>query len=138
MNTTEIHCLCGTVKVQLTGEPLTQFYCHCDDCQAASGGAYIGVAIYPSDAISVIQGELTTWTLKTLPRQRCAVCGAHVMAEVPDASTYGVKSNLLPKGLFKPEFHIQCQHAILPIKDNLPHFKSFPASFGGTDERVDW
>ncbi|MBE9167977.1 GFA family protein [Pleurocapsales cyanobacterium LEGE 06147] len=138
MKTTEISCLCGSVKVQLKGEPTTQFYCHCDDCQATSGGAYIGIAIYPADAVSVTQGELITWTLKTLPRQRCSVCGTHVMAKVPGLAEYGVKANLLPLGTFKPECHIQCQHAILPIKDNLPHFKSFPTSFGGSDETVDW
>ncbi|CAA9563055.1 hypothetical protein AVDCRST_MAG81-811 [uncultured Synechococcales cyanobacterium] len=60
MKTTEISCLCGAVKVQLMGEPITQFYCHCDDCQAMSGGAYIGISIYPLDAVAVTQGELIT------------------------------------------------------------------------------
>lgn len=136
--TTEISCLCGDVKVQIQGEPVTQFYCHCHDCQAASGGAYISVAIYPSDAVRVTQGELATWTLKTLPRQRCATCGTHMIAEVPGLAQRGVKANLLPTGIFKPEFHLQCQHAVLPIKDNLPHFKAFPARFGGSDETVNW
>lgn len=138
MKTIEISCLCGAVKIQLKGEPVTQFYCHCDDCQATSGGAYIGLAIYPSDAVTVIQGELKTWTLKSLPRQRCAICGTHMIADVPGLSECGVKANLLPTGMFKPEYHLQCQHAVLPVKDNLPHFKAFPANYGGSDETVDW
>ncbi|ASC71930.1 Glutathione-dependent formaldehyde-activating enzyme [Halomicronema hongdechloris C2206] len=138
MKTTEISCLCGTVKVQLTGHPITQFYCHCDDCQATSGGAYIGVAVYPVDAVKIMQGELTTWTLKSLPRQRCAVCGTHVMAEVPGLAQVGIKANLLPKGEFKPDFHLHCRYAVLPVKDDLPHFKDLPASFGGTDGTSNW
>jgi len=61
-----------------------------------------------------------------------------MLVEVTDLPAYGVKANLLPQGMFKPEFHIQCQYAVLPVKDNLPHFKSFPASFGGSDKMVDW
>lgn len=45
---------------------------------------------------------------------------------------------LLPKGLFKPAFHIQCQHALLPVRDDLPHYKGFPPLFGGSDEQVPW
>jgi hypothetical protein len=40
MKKTEIQCLCGAIKVQIKGDPVEQFYCHCDDCQAASGGPY--------------------------------------------------------------------------------------------------
>ncbi|MBE9138253.1 GFA family protein [Nodosilinea sp. LEGE 07088] len=138
MKTTDISCLCGSVKVQLRGEPITQFYCHCDDCQATSGGAYIGVAVYPTNAVKVMQGELITWTLKSLPRQRCANCGTHVMAEVPGLDQCGIKANLLPKGDFKPDFHLHCRYAVLPVNDDLPHFDDLPASFGGSDETINW
>jgi hypothetical protein len=33
---------------------------------------------------------------------------------------------------------MQCQHALLPVKDALPHFKGFPAAMGGSDERMPW
>jgi hypothetical protein len=81
--TLDITCLCGAVHVRLSGEPAVQFYCHCDDCQAANGGAYVAVALYSVDAVSHTEGELATWTLKTMPRRRCAVCGTQVLAEVP-------------------------------------------------------
>lgn len=138
MTTTEISCPCGAVRVRINGEPLTQFYCHCDDCQAVHGGAYIGAAIYPSDAVTVTQGDLIAWTLRRLPRRRCAICGTQMIADVPGLGGCGVIANRLPKGTFKPEYHIQCQYAVLPIKDDLPHFKSIPARFGGSDDTVDW
>ena len=138
MKTTEISCLCGAVKVRIKGEPVEQFYCHCDDCQAISGGAYVSVAIFPSAAVAVAQGVPVTWKYKVLPRQRCAACGTQLMAEVPGLDQVGVKANLLPVDMFKPRFHINCRYAVLPVKDDLPHFKSFPAKFGGSDETVDW
>ncbi|CAA9563066.1 hypothetical protein AVDCRST_MAG81-812 [uncultured Synechococcales cyanobacterium] len=61
-----------------------------------------------------------------------------MLVEVTDLPAYGVKANLLPQGMFNPEFHIQCQYAVLPIQDDLPHVKAFPASFGGSDEMVAW
>lgn len=51
MKITEVGCLCGAVRLRLEGEPAEQFYCHCDDCQAVSGGAYVGVAVYPAKAV---------------------------------------------------------------------------------------
>jgi len=138
VRTTEISCLCGAIKVQLRGDPVEQFYCHCDDCQAMSGGAYVSVAIFPSEVVAVTQGEPVSWTYKTLPRKRCAACGTQLLAEVPGFDQIGVKANLLPKGMFRPEFHINCRYAVLPVRDELPHYKSLPAKFGGSDETVDW
>jgi hypothetical protein len=34
--------------------------------------------------------------------------------------------------------HVQCQYAVLPVVDDLPHFKWFPPVAGGSNERVDW
>lgn len=138
MNTYEITCLCGGVRAQIEATPVDQFYCHCDDCQAVSGGAYVGVAVFPANAVRVLQGRLDTWTYKSLPRQRCATCGTHMIANVPGLDLTGVKANLLPAGKFQPGFHIQCGYARLPVKDGLPHFKGFPAKFGGSDEPVGW
>ncbi len=134
----EVACLCGAVRLSLQGGPVMQFYCHCDDCQAVHGAAYIGVAVYPAEAVSVVEGTPTTWTYKSTPRARCPKCGTFLFAEVPGAPLKGVKANLLPKSMFTPSFHIQCQYAVLPVKDALPHYKAFPAVFGGSDETVDW
>ena len=136
--TTTIECRCGKVHVELRGEPIAQFYCHCDDCQAVHGAAYIPVAMYPADAVKVTRGDPSAWKLRTTPRTTCTDCGTRMFAEVPGFGVRGVSAYLLPKGQFKAAFHIQCQFAVLPIKDDLTHFKSFPAKFGGSDELVDW
>ena len=83
-----------------------------------------------------MRGPLTTWTLKTMPRKRCVVCGTHVLAEVPGSKQIGIKANLLPVGAFKPTFHENCRYALLPVEDDLPRYRGYPAQFGGADETV--
>ncbi len=137
MKTTKIRCLCGAIELQIDGEPFSQFYCHCDDCRAMTGAAYLGVAAFPASAVRVVRGKPATWTLKTMPRTHCSSCGTRLMAQ-PSADISGVCANLLPLGMFKPELHINCERAVLPVKDDLPHYKASPARFGGSDDTVNW
>lgn len=134
----ETQCLCGAVSLQLADEPAAQVFCHCADCQSAHGAAYAPNAIYPRDAVQILRGELAEMVVKTTPRMRCARCGTHLFTEVASAGLRSVNGYLLPRGSFRPQFHIQCADALLPIRDDLPHYSGFPAAFGGSDERVDW
>lgn len=136
--TTEIFCKCGAVHLELRGAPLMQFYCHCDDCQAASGQPYVAVALFPAQAVTLTRGTLGSWTYKTMARHRCEQCGTTLMGEPPGLDFRGVRGDLLPPGLFKPEYHIHCRYAVRPMADGLPHYKQLPAQFGGSDEQVDW
>jgi hypothetical protein len=135
---TEVACRCGEVRIDVSGEPVDQFYCHCDDCQAISGGAYLGVAIYPASAVRVTRGQPRTWKYKTMPRTFCATCGTRLFGDVTDFGQRGVMAALLPPGAFRPEFHINCCYAVAPVRDGLPHYKAFPEKFGGTGEPVGW
>lgn len=137
MQATTSSCRCGAVQLRISGAPLAQFYCHCDDCQAVSGGAFVPLALFLADSVDVIGKDTFTWTYKTLPRTRCSICGTFLFGEPPGLGMRGVSGSLLPS-MFKPTFHNQCRYAVMPVKDELPHFKGVPASFGGTDEVVDW
>ncbi len=138
MKSIEIQCLCGATAVKISGEPLVQAYCHCDDCQAAHGAAYVATVAYPAQAVAVLKGQLIPLVVRTTQRMRCASCGTPLFTEVASAGLRSVNAMLLPKGEFKPQFHLQCQHAVLPVVDDLPHYKGFPAAFGGSDELVGW
>ena len=135
---TTIACNCGKVKMEITGDPVAQAYCHCKDCQKVHGAAYIGVAMFPIAQTKIVAGEPMMWKLDRTPRATCRDCGTRMWAEPTGIGLRGVLATLLPPGMFKPMFHIQCQDAMIPVKDSLPHFKAFPAAFGGTDDKVDW
>jgi hypothetical protein len=120
----------------LTGAPVSQYVCHCDDCQAVHGKAY-PVALYPASAVAV-RGQTSALTLKTSPRTKCSRCGTYLFAEVPGQPFRGVNGDLPPEGWFNPEFHIQCRYAAAPIEDDLPHYKDTPAKFRGSGELMSW
>lgn len=138
MDVTPITCLCGAIRLALSGEPIAQFYCHCDDCRAVHGAAYLPIAMYPADAVRVTHGTPNMWALKTTARATCATCGCRVFADVPQLGVRCVSAHLLPPGRFEPEFHMQCRFAVMPVADDLPHFERMPPRFGGSDSSVGW
>ena len=138
MDAIEASCNCGAVTVRATAPALMQFYCHCDDCQRATGAPYIGVAVFPAGAVSV-HGETDAWTLRTLPRHRCRACGTQMIGEVPGGELVGIRADRLPAGAFDPRFHINCRYAQLPVRDALTHYAGIPPELGGDDDaRVAW
>jgi len=136
MNATQLKCICGAVEITLTGQPLMQYFCHCDDCQTVHGGAY-ACAVYPANSVEV-SGETCATVLKTSPRTKCSQCGTYLFAEIPGRPVRGVNGALFPEGAFAPEFHIQCQFSKKPIMDGLLHFRGLPTKFGGCGELMEW
>lgn len=104
MTPVEIGCLCGAVHIRIDGEPVVGFYCHCPDCRAAHGAAYVGVALYPSQAVQLASGEVATFAIENLPRAFCPRCGTRLFGRVPDADLSGVVAARLPEGSFRPEY----------------------------------
>lgn len=52
MNTLVGGCLCGAVRYEVSGGPMTCYSCHCRDCQYITGGQ-------PNSAIYIPQAHLT-------------------------------------------------------------------------------
>jgi hypothetical protein len=122
--------------MEVQGEPLLQYVCHCDDCQRACGKAF-SCALYPARSVTTKRGEVDTLTVRTSPRTKCKSCGTILFNEVPGQEVVGVNGELLPENTFSPAFHSQCAYANAPIDDGLPHYKHTPALFGGSDELME-
>jgi hypothetical protein len=138
MNSTTCQCRCGAVSLVLKGAPAVQLYCHCEDCQNAHRAAYAPAAIFPRDQVEVSGGELSHLVIRSTERMFCGQCGTYLFSEIASVSMRSVSAYLLPKGTFKPQFHVQCDEAMLPVRDDLPHYRRFPAAFGGAEEFADW
>ncbi|MEW9855582.1 GFA family protein [Novosphingobium sp. M1R2S20] len=134
----ETHCLCGTVALKITAEPLAQVYCHCSDCQISQAAAYVLNSVYPADAVQITSGEPIAMTVNGTPRLRCPACATPLFTEVASAGLRSLNAYLLPEGTFTPQMHLHCADAVLPVIDALPHYARLPLSFGGSDELVDW
>ena len=138
MSSLEIACHCGNVKIRLSGKPAVDLYCHCHDCQRIAGAGCVPYSIYPHAAVEVIEGDTMRWALRNNQRTRCAHCGTYLFGDPEGMGIHGISAYLLPPGVFKPQMHVMCKDALLPVVDDLPHFVGFPESLGGNDDKVDW
>jgi hypothetical protein len=132
-------CFCGTVKIEVTGEPEGMGYCHCRSCRSWSGGPVNAFTLWKPEAVKVTAGKEQVATYNKTPisdRKYCTKCGGHLMTNHPTLGVVDVFSATLPTLPFKPGVHINYAETVLPMKDGLPKFKDFPAAFGGSDEQV--
>lgn len=133
----ELTCPCNAVTLTISAEPIAQFWCHCADCQTFHGAAYAAESIYPAAAVEVVSGTTTSFALRHTPRISCAACSTRLLVELPEIGMRAVNGYLLKDG-FKPGLHIHCISAVAPVRDDLPHYATLPAAFGGDDRLVDW
>ena len=82
-------CLCGAVQYEVTGDPITAFFCHCRDCQKSSGSLlHAGVMVSRKD-FAYIKGTPASFSARgdsgyTIVRRFCVVCGSGICNELPD------------------------------------------------------
>ena len=75
-------CLCGAVRYEAEGEPLSAGYCYCADCRKASGSGFIPFMLFPSSAVR-LSGAVRQTTSRAANggdavRSFCASCGGLV------------------------------------------------------------
>ena len=71
-------CLCGAVRIELSGKPYRVGICHCLDCRKKSGGIFTSWAIYPVNQVKVT-GKTASHKLRDgYARHFCPACGSPV------------------------------------------------------------
>jgi hypothetical protein len=68
-------CLCGAVRLEMSGEPYRMGICHRLDCRKHHGTIFSASTVYPADAVTVT-GE----TRSHRDRRFCPDCGSSVFA----------------------------------------------------------
>jgi hypothetical protein len=72
-------CLCGAVRLEMSGEPSRVGICHCLDCRKHHGAVFAAFAVFPADAVAVT-GEVSSYR----DRYFCPVCGSSVFSRSAD------------------------------------------------------
>src|SRR5436309_3454913 len=49
-------CFCGTVQIEVTGEPEVMGYCHCRSCRSWSAAPVNDFTLYNPQAVRVVEG----------------------------------------------------------------------------------
>ena len=79
-------CQCGAIRYRLSGDPLSLYVCHCNECQRHTGSAFVLSMIVWRRDIAVLQGEPHAYAL-TMPDERrkngrfCPICGTRLWGE---------------------------------------------------------
>jgi len=132
-------CFCGTVEIEVAGEPAAMGYCHCSSCRSWSGGPVNAFSLWPPAAVKVTKGAEYLATFAKTPmseRKFCTKCGGHLMANHPPLGLVDVFAATIPTLTFAPGVHVNYSETVLRMKDGLPKLKDFPKEFGGSGEAV--
>ena len=139
MTTYQGACFCGTVHLEVSGDPAGMGYCHCNSCRTWSGGPVNAFTLWKPEAVKITAGADNVATFqktKFSQRQYCRKCGGHLMNVHPTIGLIDVFASTLPSLKFAAGVHINYSETVLPMKDGLPKLKDFPKEFGGSGEMV--
>jgi hypothetical protein len=68
-------CFCGAVKLEVTGAPVAQGYCHCESSRHWSAGPVNAFSLWAPDGVKVTQGaDLIGFAFVALARGICSAC----------------------------------------------------------------
>ena len=84
-------CLCGAVRLRITGRLGPVVYCHCSQCRRASGSAFATNASVRRSEIAFVSGLDTVTEYESSPgeyRAFCARCGSPVYCRVAGHDDY--------------------------------------------------
>lgn len=132
-------CFCGAVRIEVTGEPIQQGFCHCGDCRSWSGSPVSCYGLWPAEQVRVVEGEdgLGSYSRTgQAVRRHCTTCGGTVMTEIPAAGLIDVYPVLLDGFTFVPAAHVHYRERVIDMPDGLPKFRDMPAEAGGSGEMI--
>jgi hypothetical protein len=72
-------CLCGAVRYQVIGAPLSSIICHCRSCRRASAAPSVAWLTFDAAKLEILSGELRNFRSSPgVTRTFCAVCGSPI------------------------------------------------------------
>lgn len=124
-------CLCGEVKVKITGSLEQFFICHCRHCQKGTGSAYAANLFSSKAILRITSGidKIQTFKLTNSRHSKsfCLICGSALPHYQMDGTLLVVPAGCLETALrIKPNAHI-----FTDSKANWEHQLSTIPSIGG-------
>ncbi|MEY2562355.1 MAG: hypothetical protein QOH88_548 [Verrucomicrobiota bacterium] len=132
-------CCCGTVAIEVAGEPEGMGYCHCRACRAYTGTPVNAFTLWKPDKVKITKGEESLGRFQSSEmsvRRYCTKCGGHVMNDHASLGLIDVLAGIIPTMPFKAGVHLNYEETVLPMKDGLPKLKDFPVEIGGSGETM--
>ena len=125
-----LQCLCGSVILQVNGQPEVKANCHCQSCRDFYGTSMLSATAWQAAQITVLSGKLVAFShpTKQLSRTFCPRCGETVfgtnrlgMSVIPNSFIARATGGELPK-LMRPTLHLFYRERVIDIDDQLPKY----------------
>ncbi len=123
-------CMCGAVRFEATGVPLSTNYCHCTSCRKHTGATVVTLVGYKIDRVRFTKGEHKIYESSPgVGRAFCGQCGTPLTWE-GDGGEFGPLVELListfdDPNAFAPQGHLLHAERIswFETTDNLPRYR---------------
>jgi len=132
-------CFCGSVTLELTGEPQVMGYCHCSSCRSWAAAPVNAFVLWRPEAVRITGGTEHVAVYQKTPvseRHYCKQCGGHLFNHHPPLGLTDVYAATTPSVEFHPGVHVNYEETKLRLKDGLPKMKDVPAEMGGSGVAV--
>lgn len=125
-------CMCGAVRYEASGDPISVIFCHCESCRRHSGAPVVALAGFKRDQVRFPKGERATYESSPgVARGFCANCGTSLTWE-GDGDELGPLIEILvataddPSKL-TPQFHVHHAERIpwFETSDSLPRYREW-------------
>jgi len=125
-------CMCGAVRYEATGAPVSTMYCHCTSCRKHTGAPAVTLVGYKSDQVAFIKGERKIYESSPgVGRAFCGQCGTPLTWE-GDGGELGPLVEFLISTLdnpdaFTPQGHLHHPERIswFDTADGLPRYREW-------------
>jgi hypothetical protein len=126
-------CACKAVAYEVSDEFVAAYNCHCSNCRALSGSAFLPVGQIDSNKLTVTTGEgslLVEGDANSGQEVRCSECFSLLYWAYPDGSVGVPYGTLIDEPSLKPTHHqfVGSKAPWYEIRDDLPQHDEYPWS----------
>ena len=125
-------CLCGAIKYELSGSPISVSLCHCKDCRRSAGAPVVSWAMFNESSLVLTKGQPKTINSSgSAMRSFCQDCGSGLFyrnSEILPGIVDIQSSTLDDPDALPPALQIQVAERIQWMKhiNELPEVERFP------------
>ena len=129
----QVRCSCGQLSLTFSQPPVTQLFCHCEDCREITQQLFTVVAFFKAEpeglAGSVIYKPYIGGSGRPKTYAACAQCGDFLYADVSvlKGLVGVIGDKILPPFKPEPTAHVWTCLRVVEITDSLPQFPKAPA-----------
>jgi hypothetical protein len=126
-------CACKVVAYEVSDEFVAAYNCHCSNCRAMSGSAFLPVGQIGRDKLTVTKGAeslLVEGDPDSDHEARCSKCFSLLYWTYPDGSVGVPYGTLIDEPTLKPTHHqfVGSKAPWYEIHDDLPQHDEYPWS----------